>query len=123
MIVDFGGTLDAALADVEKIGGLGLGGFANWRMLVIAALQRRQLGRHHSALRGIQMSAPDIHRDDEGNRIVALEDREVRRDTCHLAGAVAIAAVEDFILEHYYHLTLAVRFDIGNERLELGALQ
>jgi hypothetical protein len=34
VIVNLAGALDAALANVEKIGRCRLGGFANWRMLV-----------------------------------------------------------------------------------------
>src|SRR5437660_1645144 len=47
MLADFGSTLHAALANIEKFGSLRLGGVANWRMLIIPAPQRCQLGRHH----------------------------------------------------------------------------
>ena len=53
--VDLGGLLDAAARDVEQRGSIGLRGCAflrNLRVLVVAAMQIRQLLRHHRALRG-----------------------------------------------------------------------
>src|SRR6266436_2014280 len=95
MLADFGSTLHAALANIEKFGSLRLGGFANWRMLIIPAPQRCQLGRHHGALAFVEMSAPEVERDHVGNGIVACVDRECRLDASREAGAVTIATVED----------------------------
>src|SRR5262249_35785995 len=111
-------TLDPALADIEKLGGLGLGGSANWRMLIVAAPPGRELGSHYGALVVRQMPPPQIERDCIGEGVVATVDREVGIDTEPLAGLVSMPAVEDGILEYHHCLLLLVLFDIGNERLE-----
>src|SRR5262249_43681408 len=71
VVTDFPCAFDAALSDVKKLGGLRLGGFANWRMLVVAAFERRQSFRDHSPLTLIQVTALEILADDETDRIVA----------------------------------------------------
>jgi hypothetical protein len=68
---DFLCSLNTALSHIKKFGSPRLGGFANWRMLIIAALKRSQLGCDHGPLTLIQMSPLEIAADDKTDRIVA----------------------------------------------------
>jgi len=61
VVADFGRAFHAALANIEKIGGLSLGQVANWRLAPISAVaERRQLGRHHGALAFVQVPTPQV---------------------------------------------------------------
>jgi hypothetical protein len=61
VFLDFCSAFNAALADVEKGGGVGLRHFASWRKVGAGTLlQGRQLRRHHRALTLVQMSALEI---------------------------------------------------------------
>ena len=71
VFTDFLRSLNTALSDVKKFGSLRLGGFANWRMLIVAAFEFSQLGRDHGPLTLIQMSPLEIAADDVTDRIVA----------------------------------------------------
>src|SRR6516165_7142165 len=58
ILLNFTGAGDAALADSEQ-----LRASANWQtlaVLVVAELERRQLGRHHGALRFRQVPTPQV---------------------------------------------------------------
>src|SRR5262245_42121168 len=91
------------------------------RLSITAMLELLELGSYHCALRLIKMSPSQIERDHVRERVVARVDREVRLDTGLQAGAVAMAAVKDHVLEQDDALAQAVHLDVGDERLELGA--
>jgi hypothetical protein len=60
------------------------------------------------------MPTVQIEADNVGDRIVALVDRKCRRSPCRLAGAIAVAAVEDLVLVDYDWLAQPVGGDIGD---------
>ena len=84
-----------AFADVEKRGSSLLGHFKRpigrlMRLPVPTMGHVGELRRHHGALALAQVSALEVHRDDETERIVAVVDPRQKRDACHARrGAVA----------------------------------
>jgi hypothetical protein len=91
MVANFGGALYASLAYIQQLRRPCLGGFANWRMLIIAALERCQLRGHHGALGFAQVPPMQIERDHIGDGVAALVAGEDRLDASGLAGTIAIA--------------------------------
>jgi len=123
VVADFGRAFHTALANIEKIGGLSLGQVATWRLAPISAVaERRQLGRRHGTLRLRQVPALEIQRNDEANGIVALAGPRRARDARRHAGAIAVAAVENLVLENGDRFVQAVRLDIGDKLVEVGTV-
>jgi hypothetical protein len=98
--------------------GFGLGGFANWRMLIGASWHIRQLGRGHRALALVKMPATQIQADDVAKRIIAIIGLIARRNACFGAGPVAIASVENLILKDDNRFAQSIRFDIVYQMVE-----
>src|SRR5262245_16082662 len=73
-------------------------------------------------LLGREVPAVDVGGDHEGGGIIALEVPRHHLDAGLAAGAIPIAAVEDFVLEDGDGLAQAVRLDVGDQLVELGAL-
>ena len=72
MVVDLPGALDAAVTDVELLGGLGLGGrYANWRLSIrpLPMTKRRQPVRSHGPLAGAEVPAAEVEVDDKLGRL------------------------------------------------------
>src|SRR5262249_43339517 len=85
-------------------------------------LRLNQFGDEIATLLGGQMSAADVGADDKRDRVVTAEGRENRFNTGSEAGAVTVPAVEDLVLEYDDRLEQAALLDVGDERVELGAL-
>jgi hypothetical protein len=91
-------------------------------MLIVSASERRQLGRHHGALRLIEVSTAKVEADDIGNGIVARVVRERRFYARRFAGPKPIAAVENLVLKDDNRLVQSMLADIGHEFIKLSAL-
>ncbi len=117
---NFAGAGNAALTNVEQ-----LGASANWQtlgMLIVAALECRQLRSNHCPLAFTQMPASQVEANDIGNRVIATIWQERGLDSGPDAGPVAIAAIEDLILVNHYRLAQAVCADVLGQRLKVFAL-
>jgi hypothetical protein len=73
------GVLDAAATDVQHRRSVGLRGCRNLGMLIAALRQRREPRGDHGALALVEVPAPKVHRDDEPDRIFAVEVAHRRR--------------------------------------------
>jgi hypothetical protein len=74
------------------------------------------------ALALVQMPTAQVEADGIGNGIVAGVVFEIRLDICRRAGPIAIAAVEDLVLEQHDGLAQSMLVDISHEFIELSRL-
>ena len=65
------------------------------------------------------MATLHVHRDDERQRVVAIEIAEARLDSSRHARPVAIAAIEDLAVKQDDRLAQAVGINVGHECVEL----
>src|SRR5262249_25769358 len=118
-------TLDAALANVAKIGGLALGEarFANLRScLPLTVPQSRESPRGHVALALAHMPALEVQRDAKSDRVIAVIGAGWAWDASDLGRPVTIAAVEDPALMQDNGLAHPMGTDIGDKFVEVRAL-
>lgn len=103
---DLGCCRHAAGADVQHLGGFGLGHLrclqiCRGHVLIaceLAGSDVRQLRSHGCALRLCQMSAMEVQADDEPRRVFALVFARVVLRPHRLSGAIAVPAIEDLSL-------------------------
>src|SRR5215831_18760626 len=121
MFSDFASTGNRAFANFEEFRAS-----ANWQtlaVLIIAEFKRRQLGGHHGALRFIEMATAEIERNDVSHGIVALIHRKCRLRASFDTGAITIAAVKNFTLEHDDRFAQPMCLDVNDELVEVLAIE
>jgi len=112
---------NTTLADIEQSRSS-----ANWQTFnqvrSLAIPQCRQLGRHHCALAFVEMSAPEVEANDVSDRVVARIGFEPAGRPRRLAGSKPIPTIEHLVLEQHDGLVQPVRLDVGDQFIELGAV-
>jgi hypothetical protein len=124
MLADIGSAFDATLTNIEKLRGLGLRHFANWRKVSPRALPHvGQLRRHHGALALVEVTPPKIQADDKANRVRARVAGDRRLSAGFNAGPVTIPPIQNLILVNDYRFANAMLLDVLNQGIELLALE
>src|SRR5262249_3124568 len=118
-----GRPLDLTFADIAKPG---RSREADWPLCIVGALAPFQVdhaGGHHGALGGTKVTAGKVLAQDESCRVLAGEGHVDWINAGSAAGKGAVAAFEDHAVVERDGVEQAVLGNVGDEAVELSALQ